>query len=502
MASASGRSITGQFTLYQQAPSRHVVDGSILRRSRPGTPIPTNATRPPASPYPTQGRRAPRFRPATQQQQYQPLRQGLNLKPPGRPEAERRRINAPQNVSVPANQNEISRYMRSSTAPPQRERSVRPRHARTTETEVKTPGNAGIFPARRPHRTPHASPEPRSDARYRDVDTRVDPKHRSNSRVFDPINEPHHLQSRTRCPVGEFQDTLPLSNLRYISGPPSPRPNSTQMSHSSPQARNKWSFSSESSTSSVTSWSPSSPTLRPSTPSSTGLYTPWFCPCAQQLEYTQRENELWRRRCLDMERALGWITEHDSVSNLDDDTFPVYHDENDQGSSALTVEDRNTGQTTVYANHEVIALDSRVTSPRRRTHSSDGMLVVQRPSEGKPNEKSTPRTADETDWRDTGEQRQRKRARVFPMWAESAPRHMRDKQRDGIRFRFGRDPEIPSPQATARAHHTSGREQPAAISNRFSRRGGSQYHLGESGVPSSRWSSHMDEAEPGRVTRD
>jgi hypothetical protein len=429
-------SIVGHFTLHQVSPldqlvklcgpynrvrcqpnaSRHV-ENSMRRFSRSGAPVPERITRPSCNAH---LRRAPRSRPAIQQpsppRDYQQrlLRRSERLAQrvqtlPGT--SSRRREDAPRHINVPLAQTQPSGS----------------RHNRPAEP----------FPARRPHRTRYSPSEQVQDRRYEG--------HRGAS--VESFNDRAHEDYRSE-----------YTKHRTLESPPPAR--HTRTARPSAPATNRWSFSSDSSTSSMEC---------PATPTSSDAHIPWshsyMEEFAREFEYVQQQEQFFVRRRLEMEEEMGWATKPSLFSRLDKKKPPVLVVPDNLGGEESLVgscplyEDDDMGQTTIYTNHDVIARDPRFAPPRERTQNLDGVLIVQPSSvaeslyEDGPGLKS--RSADETESRKK-EPRQGRRTAVFPMWAEAAPRDMLDKERDGIRSRYGRDMDESLPVSRPLRHRLRG----------------------------------------------
>ena len=421
-------SIAGHFTLHQVSrldqlvkfcgpyncqpnASRHV-ENSMRRFSRSGTPVPERITRPPCN---THLRRAPRSRQAIQQpsppRDYQQrvlrrserLAQRVQTLPST---SSRRREEAPRHINVPLAQTQPSGS----------------RHNRPAEP----------FPARRPHRTRYSPSEQVQDRRYEGH------KGALVESFYNRVNE---------------DDPSEYTKHHTLQSPPPAR--HTRTARPSTPATNRWSFSSDSSTSSIEG---------PATPTSSDAHIPWSYSYmeefAREFEYVQQQEQFFVRRRLEMEEEMGWATKPSLYSRLDKKKPPVpvvpdtLSGQESPVSSCPAYEDDDMGQTTIYTNHDVIARDPRFAPPREGTQNLDGVLIVQ-PSSVAESPYGESRSADETERRKK-EPRQGRWTAVFPMWAEPAPRDMRDKERDGIRSRYGRDMDESLPVSRALRYRLRG----------------------------------------------
>lgn len=409
----------------------------MRRFSRLGAPVPGRLTRPSNSAAHTHLRRTPRSRPVIQQPS---LPRDYQKRAPWRSDGQvQRGPTLPSISSSGRRREEASRHINLPLAQTQPSSS---RHVQPTEPQISSSvWMTPTFPVRRPHRTRYSPSEHKRHNGHRG--TSVEPS-------YDRAHEDYR---------SEYRKHRDLDSPPYV--PPARPPRAVRPSV---PATNRWSFSSESSTSS---------TECPPAPSSSDTYTyiPWSDPYIEEftreLEYVKQQEEIFFRRRLEMEE-IGWAAENPLLFGLSNSkpSVPVVPSNRDSLVDSCPIyEEDDVGQTTVYTNHEVIARDPRFAPPGERTRNLNGISFVQPSSVSEPRHEDRPksRSGDETD-KKKNERRRQRRTAAFPMWAEPAPRDMRDKERDGIRFRFVSDPDESSP--ISRARYATAYEEHSTITRR------------------------------------
>lgn len=435
-------------SLYQPTISRNAVGRTFFRGTRQGTPAPDHSPRP--NLYPSQVWRPPRSRPGTRHDYVPPLVHETQHQLPWRAERQRQRRQESPIFGHGTRRDEAGRVTnpRPTAASVEQPASYQPLFAeqdRGHRRYPRVPRERVRYPERRPSHMRHISPSAQEDhwrelpsdhraseqQGYRDhprYDYDLDhdrcrhvPRRERYSTSFDPLYNPH---------------TSPYDNVVPTS------------SHGGTK---RWSWSSDSSsssTNSAVSWSSSSPTIYSS---SVTLPTREVRPNPHESDIRFRHPETnphWSRDH-DVETTNRWMADDyfipsGDLSVVDNDEY-VRSPTTDHYSG----EDGDLGQTVVYTDCEIVARDPRTADPHQRTRGFGGMSVVQLPREVArgldPLSSCDGDRAERSRRVESRETRRRKRPYELPFWSELPPRNLR--RVEGIRYRYPRDSDdTPEPE--------------------------------------------------------
>ncbi|KAM6501426.1 hypothetical protein JOM56_004440 [Amanita muscaria] len=436
-------------SLYQPTISRNAVGRTFFRGTRQGTPAPDHSPRP--NLYPPQVWRPPRSKPGTRHDYVPPLVHETQHQLPWRAERQRQRRKESPIFGHGTRRDEAGRVT-NTAASVEQPASYQPLFAeqdRGHRRYPRVPRERIRYPERRPSRARHVSPNAQED-HWRELPsghrTSEQQWYGDHPRHFNERPRYDHDLDRDRCRHIPRRERHSTSFDPLYNSPSSPYDN--MLPTSSHGGTKRWSWSSDSSsssTNSAVSWSSSSPTIHPS---SLTLPTREVRPNPHESDIRFRHpetNSHWSRTH-GVETTNGWMADDYFIPS--GDLSVVDNDEYVRSPSTDHYSGED-GETVVYTDCEIVARDSRIAGPHQRMRGFDGMSVVQFPREVArgldPLSSSDVDRAERSRRVESRETRRRKRPYELPFWSELPPRNLR--RAEGIRFRYPRDSDdTPEPE--------------------------------------------------------